>query len=58
MVGHVLVLFEALLLHEGFGVDDGAVDSGDRHDFEPFLEGFNDVLELLFVLLLVRVDYH
>lgn len=38
MIGHVLMFLEALLLHKRFGVDNGTVDSGDRHDFEPLLE--------------------
>jgi hypothetical protein len=52
------MLFQPLLLHQRLGVNDGTVDSGDGHDFEPLLEGFDDILELLLVLLLVRVDHH
>jgi hypothetical protein len=43
-VWHVLLLLNALRLHEGFRVDIGAVDPRHRYDLKPLLEAFDNVI--------------
>jgi len=47
-----------VVLEERFGVDDGAVDTRHGYYLQPLLEGLDDSLKLLLILLLIRVDYH